>query len=166
MTFLQQSQQAIRWFLRRLDTHPWTVTVATVGGFTAAGMISWTVLEWIEDRRSSQQQPLVLYSSGGDNHNTKKKPMTLEEARLRAMIENAQSSSWQENLDHAAAAQAQFMLPGRPQATPSFMADIDKRSLEIMKQQHEELKQEKETLQQQQQQQQQERKDTTRIWNS
>ncbi len=138
---LQQTHQAIRWFLRRLDSHPLTVTAATVSGFTAVGLICWNVLEFFDGSPSENNTP------------TKKQPMTLEEARLRAMIENAQTSSWQENLDNAASAQDQFMLPGRPHVTPDFMTKIDQRSLEIMKEQHEEIEREKK------------RKATTRIWN-
>ena len=134
----QQTQQAIRLFLRRLDTHPLTVTAATVGGFTVVGLVCWNILEFLE---------------GPPQKDAKKQPMTLEEARLRAMIENAQTSTWQENLDNAAAAQDHFMLPGRPQEPPEFMAKIDRRSLKIMKEQHKEVELESK------------RKATTRIWN-
>ena len=80
--------------------------------------------------------------------------MTMEEAKLRAMIENAQScSSWQENLENAASAQDHFMLPGRHQVTPNFMMEIDKRGLEIMKEQHDELEKEKKR-----------KATTTRLW--
>jgi hypothetical protein len=134
----QQAQKAIRWFLRRLDTHPLSVTVGTVGIFTTAGLVSWQVMEYLE---------------GPTTKDSQKQPMTMEEAKVRAMIENAQTSSWQENLDNAASAQQHFMLPGRPHGTPNFMMKIDKRSLEIMKEQHKELEKEKK------------RKPTTRIWN-
>jgi hypothetical protein len=133
--------QAIRWFLRRLDTHPLSVTAGTVGVFTTAGLISWQVMELLE-------------ASPDDADAKKKNKMSLEEAKLRAMIENAQTaSSWQENLDNAASAQQQFMLPGRPHPTPNFMMEIDKRSLEILKEQHEKLDREKKR-----------KPTTTRIW--
>jgi len=135
---VKQVQNAIRLFLRRLDTHPMTTTCLTVGGFAAAGIVTWNVLEFLEG------PPAV---------DPKKQPMTLEEARLRAMIENAQSSDWRENLDNAVTAQEQFMLPGRPHEKPKFMEEIDRRSLEIMKEQHEEVAKEKQ------------RKPTTRVWN-
>ena len=134
---MQQIHHALRQYLRRLDSHPMTVTAATVGGFTVVGLLCWNILEFLE-RPPQSKQP---------------QPMTLEEARLRAMIENAQTSSWQENLDNAASAQEHFMLPGRSHPTPDFMTKIEQRSLEIMKQQHEALEREKK------------RKATTRIWN-
>jgi hypothetical protein len=43
----------------------------------------------------------------------KKPVMTMERARLQAMIENAQESSWRENIANATFAQERFMLPGR-----------------------------------------------------
>jgi hypothetical protein len=39
--------------------------------------------------------------------------MTLERARLQAMIENAKESTWKENIANATFAQERFMLPGR-----------------------------------------------------
>lgn len=151
MKLLRQAQQGMRWFLRRLDTHPLTVSAVTVTGFTATGLISWTLLEWIDDyRHGNDNNDELFHASGG-------KKMSLEEARLRAMIENAQESSWQENLDNAATAQERFMLPGRQSyhdAKPDFMAMIDKRSLEIMENQHAQVD---ETRKQQ-------RKPTTQIW--
>lgn len=143
----QTLRQTIRWFLQRLDTHPLTTTAATVGGFTIAGLVSWNVLEWLQSPTTTPD---------------KQQPMSMEEARLRAMIENAQTSTWQENLDHAATAQEHFMLPGRPHSKPNFMAEIDKRSLEILKAQHDELEKESSNTKHQHL-----RKDTaTRIWNN
>ena len=141
---MQQLHQGLRQYLRRLDSHPVTVTVATVGGFTFVGLLCWNVLEFLEGPQQQQQQ----------QQSSKPQPMTLEEARLRAMIENAQTSSWQENLDNAASAQEHFMLPGRSHPTPDFMTKIDQRSLEIMKEQHEALEREKKR-----------KPTTTRIWN-
>ena len=135
---MQQIHQALRQYLRRLDSHPLTVTAGTVGGFTVVGLLTWNMLDFLA---GPQPQP-----------SKEKQPMSLEEARLRAMIENAQTSSWQENLDNAASAQEHFMLPGRSHPTPDFMTKIDQRSLEIMKEQHEALEREKK------------RKATTRIW--
>lgn len=39
--------------------------------------------------------------------------VTPHEAQLVAMLENAKSSSWQQNLRNAADAQDRFMLPGQ-----------------------------------------------------
>lgn len=130
-------QKVVRLFLRRLDSHPLSTTFVTVGGFTSAGLISWGVMDLLEELPEGDPS---------------KRPMTLEQARLRAMIENAQTSSWQENLDNAASAQAQFMLPGRPMKKPDFMQEIDKRSMEIMKEHNAELEKDRQ------------RRPTTRIW--
>jgi hypothetical protein len=131
------AQKLVRLFLRRLDSHPLSTTFVTVGGFATAGVISWTVMEFLE---------------GSPNIDSSKQPMSLEEARLRAMVENAQASNWKKNLDNAAEAQAQFMLPGRPMKKPDFMEEIEKRSLEIMKEHNAEVVRDRQ------------RKPTTKIW--
>ena len=61
------------------------------------------------------------------------RPASFEEARLKAMIENAQSSSWQENLDNAMQAQERFMLPGRNHQAPDFLEKINRRGHEILR---------------------------------
>lgn len=64
--------------------------------------------------------------------------MSLQEAQLRAMIENARTSTWQENLDNAATANERFMLPGRrphdDQETAAFMASIEAKKAQILEQ--------------------------------
>ena len=67
------------------------------------------------------------------NNQTK---MTMDGARLIAMLENAKESSSKENVENAVHAQEQFMLPGRHRNVPKFMDKIDRRSLEILKKQH------------------------------
>ena len=62
--------------------------------------------------------------------------MTMDEARLIAMLENAKESSSKENIDNAVNAQEQFMLPGRHCNVPKFMDKIDLRSSEILQKQH------------------------------
>ena len=66
----------------------------------------------------------------------KDRPLSFEEARLQAMIENAQKSTWQENLDNAMKAQERFMLPNRTHETPAFVEKIDRRSREIVREQN------------------------------
>jgi hypothetical protein len=107
----EYAHKLVRLFLRRLDSHPLSTTFVTVGGFTTAGVISWSVMEFLEE------------GSPNIDHASQKQPMSLEEARLRAMVENAQASNWKKNLDNAAEAQAQFMLPGRPMKKPDFMEE-------------------------------------------
>ncbi len=59
------------------------------------------------------------------------------EAQLAAMVENAKSSSWQDNLRNASDAQQRFMLPGRDiedgTDTPEYVKRIDERSQEILR---------------------------------
>lgn len=90
-----------------------------------------------------------------DNVDFNTKKMTMEEARLAAMVENARKSSWKENLDNALQAQDQFMLPGQFEK-PEFMDKIDKRGLEIMKSQHDRIERQEE----------EKRKETTKFWQS
>ena len=115
---------AINDFLRTLHSRPLLVTTGTVTGFTLVGLATWNIFG--ETKEECLKETLD-------------KPMTLDEARVRAMIENAQSSSWQQNLDNAGLAQDYVMLPGRNQKLPPFMKDIDRRSREILRQQHQEF---------------------------
>jgi hypothetical protein len=65
-------------------------------------------------------------------------------AQLVAMVENAKSSTWRDNLTNASDAQRRFMLPpgmrggaddddGDGDATPEYVRKIDARSREIMR---------------------------------
>jgi hypothetical protein len=64
--------------------------------------------------------------------------MTRDEAMLRAMIENAKSSTWQENIENASMAQSRFMLPGSSSSGSEkdhqerFIKDISQRRDEMM----------------------------------
>lgn len=70
------------------------------------------------------------------------------EAQLAAMVENAKSSSWQDNLRNASDAQQRFMLPGRQidngADMPEYVKRIDERSQAILREEIE--RQEKERL--------------------
>lgn len=59
------------------------------------------------------------------------------EAQLAAMVENAKSSPWQDNLRNASDAQQRFMRPGRDidngTDTPEYVKRIDERSQEILR---------------------------------
>ena len=82
---------------------------------------------------------------GGNESDYKRNPdqkMSLGEARLIAMLENAKESSWQENVENAIDAQEQFMLPGRNRKEPKFMDKIEQRSMQILRNQHEKLDEE------------------------
>ncbi len=70
------------------------------------------------------------------------------EAQLVAMVENAKSSSWQDNLRNASDAQQRFMLPGRDvdngADTPEYVKRIDERSQAMLREEIE--RREKERL--------------------
>lgn len=171
--------RAVKGFNTAMNTHPLTVTAATVGTTTLCGLGLYTVLEYLEPIDSAKS---IVYDGGDDNNGVDSSndlylghprgttehyrknataTMTVERARLQAMIENAQQSTWQENIDNATMAQERFMLPGRPHhdkngEPPAFMKKIEARSQEIM-QQHEkrmELERQKEKR----------RKLTTKMW--
>lgn len=128
---------AHRIFLRYAQSHPATLTVAILSGSLVSGVVAFKFLDDGEDYKRDPKQK-----------------MSLEEARLIAMLENAKQSSWQENLENAVDAQEQFMLPGRQRDVPDFMSRIDERSHEILKNQHASIDKDKK------------RKDTnTKFWN-
>lgn len=73
-------------------------------------------------------------------------PTSLQEAQLKAMVENAKKSSWKENLENAVDAHSRFMLPGiagKGENTPEYVKKIDERSEEIMREQEEKQEQER-----------------------
>ena len=123
-------QESATWFLTTLHTHPLSLSAATLTAFSILGMASWKMME-----------PLDSESNISDRQ--KRKVMSLEEARLRAMIENAKDSSWKENLDNAVTAHERFMLPGRQNGVPEFVKNIDKRSQEILKDQQDQFEKER-----------------------
>ena len=131
-------QRSVRWFLRTLDKHPVSLSVATVSGFALLGIVTWNIIERQQEDSSS------LFDHPSTTTNSKKQqPMSLEAARLRAMIENAKESNWKENLDNAAAAHANFMLPGRDNGIPEFMANVDKKTQQIIKEDQNRIEKEK-----------------------
>jgi hypothetical protein len=78
--------------------------------------------------------------------------MTSDEAMLHAMIENAKTSTWQENIENASMAQSRFMLPGSTSSGDEkdrhdrFINDITHRRDEIMEQEEARKKEEKERV--------------------
>lgn len=92
----------------------------------------WMCLSYIQDQQQQQntQQPATILDD------TSPRPKSREEMRLKAMVENALKSSWQENLSNAFDAQERFMLPGRDHGgDPKFLKKIDKRADEMLKKQ-------------------------------
>lgn len=78
--------------------------------------------------------------------------MTRDEAMLRAMIENAKTSTWQENIENASMAQSRFMLPGSASSGSEkdrqdrFIHDISQRRDEIMEREEARKREEKERV--------------------
>lgn len=96
--------------------------VGTLGGSLAIGWVSWSLF-----KRNFVIDEIDAPGKG-------QRARTLREAQLQAMIENAASSTWQENLDNAMQAQTRFMLPNRRHSEPAFVRKIDERSREILRQ--------------------------------
>lgn len=114
-------------FLRYAQTHPKSMTMGLLGGSTLVGVVLFRIID------------------GGNDNDYKRNPdqkMSVGEARLIAMLENAKESSWQENVENAIDAQEQFMLPGRNRKEPKFMDKIEERSMEILRNQHDKLDEE------------------------
>mmetsp|Transcript_54095 Transcript_54095/g.131298 ORF Transcript_54095/g.131298 Transcript_54095/m.131298 type:complete len:207 (-) Transcript_54095:79-699(-) len=117
---------AVRKFYTAIDAYPMTVTLATVSVTTVCGIALYSTLEYLEPRNDDDRIVVDGTTQGGSGlylgHSEKgehyskhaaKPAMTMERARLQAMIENAQQSSFQENIANATFAQERFMLPGR-----------------------------------------------------
>ena len=198
---------AVRKFYTAIDTYPMTVTLATVSATTFCGIVWYSTLEYLEPRNdddrvvvggtatqggsgmnSQDDDGLYLGHRSAGEHYSKhaaKPAMTMERARLQAMIENAQQSSFQENIANATFAQERFMLPGRyhpdddtdytaggggggkdskERKLPSYpkknnlMKKIDERSREIMEQHQQQLQIDSDREKEKR------RKLTTKIW--
>mmetsp|Transcript_25825 Transcript_25825/g.39676 ORF Transcript_25825/g.39676 Transcript_25825/m.39676 type:complete len:161 (-) Transcript_25825:2860-3342(-) len=68
--------------------------------------------------------------------------LTQDEAVLRAMIENARESTWEQNLSNALHAHERFVLPGHRdnEEDPKYVQQILQRSDELMDKQQRQLK--------------------------
>ena len=128
------SNQARRLLLQYARSHPGTSTLAIIGGTVAiigcTSVICGEILD-LSQRRSEQRR------------RDPKDKISIDDARLHAMVKNAKETSWRENLDNAASAQEHFMLPGIPNTYPKFMSKVDNKSVEILKNQHEKIDREK-----------------------
>eukprot|EP00527_Entomoneis_sp_CCMP2396_P006059 CAMPEP_0198144152 /NCGR_PEP_ID=MMETSP1443-20131203/13606_1 /TAXON_ID=186043 /ORGANISM="Entomoneis sp., Strain CCMP2396" /LENGTH=150 /DNA_ID=CAMNT_0043807503 /DNA_START=141 /DNA_END=593 /DNA_ORIENTATION=+ len=144
-------REAHTWFLRTTHSHPKMM----VSGL-AAGTIVFFVL-------GVQVFDAFLPPDNVDFDINK---MTIEEAKVAAMVENSRTSSWKENLNNALEAQDQFMLPGAKfNNKPKFMDKVEKRSLEIMKSQHDWIDRENEEKHERfVRENEEKKKETTKIW--
>mmetsp|Transcript_32772 Transcript_32772/g.33123 ORF Transcript_32772/g.33123 Transcript_32772/m.33123 type:complete len:151 (+) Transcript_32772:2-454(+) len=122
-TMFKEFNKAHQLFLRYAQTHPKSLAMALCGSTTLVGIVLFKIIDDGHDDYDYNKR------------NTKQK-MTIEEARLIAMLENAKESSWQENVENAVDAQEHFVLPGRQRNVPKFMDKIDQRSFEILQNHH------------------------------
>ena len=118
-----------RRFVSAVDTHPFSMAVATVGTTTMTGMV-------------------LLKATDNNPYVQDQRPLSTREAHFRAMVEDAQESTWRENLRIAAIAQEQNMwMRGdkRDQGdVNSFVKRIHARSQEILREDNEFWRQKKE----------------------
>jgi hypothetical protein len=120
------------WWLRRTSNNVLKTVGTRPGASLVTAAVTSTALGYL----------CFLLVVGQSNETPSLHPRSIshEEARLRAMVENAQQSSFQENLENAVQAQEQFMLPGRSRERPEFIEKINRRADEIMKEQEQQKK--------------------------
>lgn len=120
----------LRRFVTAVDTHPLSMAVATVGTTTMTGV----VLLKVTDNNPYVQE--------------ERRPLSTREAHFRAMVENAQESSWRANLQNVAMAQEQRMMmiggKGDQGQVSKFVAKLNARGREILHQDQEYWRQNKE----------------------
>ena len=140
---IQKIDHGHQLLLRYAQTHPKSMTGGLVVGTTLFGMGMFKLLDDGDDIAKYKRDP--------------KQKMSLEEARLIAMLENAKESSFQENIQNVVEAQEKFMLPpewqrdenrntGRfPSSSSSspLGEKLDQRSYEILRQQHQQIDKER-----------------------
>jgi hypothetical protein len=122
----------IRRFVSAVDTHPFSMAIATVGTTTMTG---------------------VVFLKATDKNNAyveQRRPLSTREAHFRAMVENAQESTWRENLQNVAMAQEQSMMvqgtagKGDQRQLSKFVTKLNARGREILHQDQEYWRQKKE----------------------
>ena len=107
------------------------MAAATVGTTTVVGLALLECTSQTNDLRSAHPQ----------------RPLTVQEAHFRAMIEDARESTWKEKWDTVAMAQEQLMVPGsrrNPEKAAEFVEKINARSKEIVERDQEQWRQRKE----------------------
>jgi len=113
----------LRRFVSAVDTYPVSMAAATVGTTTMTGMVLLNVTN------NSNNNPNAVHQ---------RRPLTMQEAHFRAMIDSAQESTWQEKWETAAMAQEQLMMPENKginqQKISKFVQKINARSKKLMQQ--------------------------------
>ena len=127
--------------LRHAQTHPKTMVLSLFGGTLIATVVLFRIIDGNANESERNRGPRRRRPSENKNQINTTTPtprMSVEEAQLRAMVEDATTAkSWTENIETAVNAQEQFMFPGRPNTNPesqNFIKKINKRSLELQQQ--------------------------------
>lgn len=154
---------ARRLFIHYAETYPKASTSALLGGTILTCVV---MVKAIEARDAYKESTRIgtgdatLQQYDDEGKPVAGQQLSVRDAQIMAMIQNAKESTWRENLTNAADAQERFMLPGRQEGgegeekeDPEYVRKIEDRSLEIMKEQQEKVDGEKN------------RKITTRFWN-
>mmetsp|Transcript_21595 Transcript_21595/g.45168 ORF Transcript_21595/g.45168 Transcript_21595/m.45168 type:complete len:164 (+) Transcript_21595:82-573(+) len=145
-----------RLFLHYAERHPKKST-AILTGATCISLVAMVVFIEMRDARDARRRSEAMKRLGlAEETDSEVKstnylermnnPTTLQEAQLKAMVENAKKSSWKENLENAVDAHSRFMLPGiagKGEDTPEYVKKIDERSEEILRKQEEKKEQER-----------------------
>ena len=117
-----------RRFVTAVDAHPFSMAIATVGTTTMTGVA-------------------ILKATSNNSFVEEHRPLTMQEAHFRAMLENAKDSTWRENLATAAMAQEQSMTHGGREdqgKVSRFMKKINAHGRQILHQDQEYWQQKKE----------------------
>jgi hypothetical protein len=123
---------------RRLLIHyahhnPKSSTLALLAGTTLT-FATFIFAVSARDERLAREHHAKLSSSSNSNNPDAHHKISLHEAQVQAMIENARNSSWRQNLENAVDAQERFVLPNRQHVkdVPEYVQRIDERSKEIL----------------------------------
>ncbi len=105
----------LRRFVHAVDSHPFSMAVATVGTTTMTGMV-------------------LLKATDKNPFSGQRRPLSTQEAHFRAMVEEAKESTWRENIEIVAMAQEHSMMmsEGDQRRVSSFMKKIDDRGQQIL----------------------------------
>jgi len=163
------ARQITRWLVVSVRKRPASTSIVVVGAAAFAGYCCLSLVVEVKRRRSSDyyqhgehedqrlQAGKNIRGTGAGigervtddpgeatttTTTTTSRPMSYEEARVRAMVENARKSSWRQNLSNAIEAQERFMQPpGRAPSTQrtensKFVNRIDRRAEQMILKQH------------------------------
>lgn len=117
----------------RFLTSPSNFTKFAAATLTASAFTGWLAMK------------LLVPAQGSSD----KEELTRDEAMVRAMIDNAKSSTWQENLENAAMAQERFVLPGygnHSSQQEQFLQEMSEKSNKLMEEKEAEKRKRQENV--------------------